>query len=163
MLRPLPLVFLFVYYEGHGAKAKSTPVRVGCYKIFFSQLYHDLFFLPQGWETQEWTWKKLWTERMAKLWKGVRQPQYMTTTKNVFHLWVSGHNLWSSDLYFLIYITSLLYRKVRIFQKNLVELKQWLMHVLGYHIYATLSKTVGEISSLCIVLWHKLAKYIYGM
>lgn len=48
MLRPHPLVFLFAYYKGHGAMAKSTPVGVGCYNIFFSQLYHNFCSSPRN-------------------------------------------------------------------------------------------------------------------
>lgn len=49
-----------------------------------------------------------------------RRPKYVVTTKNVFHLWVSRHNLWYSDPYFLIHVLSLLYRKVRTLKKKLL-------------------------------------------
>lgn len=138
VLRPLPLVFWFVPYKGHGAK--STPMGVGYYKVFFSQLYLIFFPLLRNEKCRMGHEGSCGLNEWRSCGKMRRQPKYVTTTKNVFHLWVSRHNLWNSDPYFIIYVLSLLYRKVRTFQKNLVQLKQWLMHMLGYHIYTRLSK-----------------------
>lgn len=130
-LRPLPAGFLMVPYKGNGAK--STPVGAGCYKIFFNQLYHDNSSSPRVGKL-EWTWRKLWTDERQSWERLLSNLSTWSQPKIPFTCEAQGTTCEVQNLCFLMYVTLLLYRKVRIFQKNPVALKQQLMHAVGCRI-----------------------------
>lgn len=135
---------LFLWCSGlyltKGMGQSPLPWELATTKYFLASFIW--FFFPSwGMRNAEWDMKEVVASMNGEVvgrWEGnlsmLSQPKTSFTCGSQDTICEIQTHI-SSYTYYLYYT-----ERLGLFKKNLVQLKQWLMHMLGYHIYTRLSK-----------------------